>query len=132
MNIKLPILVVVIVLAIFLLGVYLFVFQRQAIAPADFSKQTIKSPSPQGPVFGADDEILKNALNLYIEKKEAGVDFSNGPCLGKVANDWVLDIAHEPRQKIDEDPKNQCQDFSEGKVKHFIEFDPDGKLIRAN
>lgn len=122
----------VIILAIFLSGVYLFVFQRQAVAPTDFSKQTFQSPSLQEPVFQGDDQILKDALNLYIEKKEAGVDFSNGPCLGKVANDWVLDIAHDPRTDIDDNPKNQCVDFREGKVKHFIEFDPEGKLIRAN
>lgn len=131
MNIKLPTLVVVLVLTIFLLGVYLFVFQRQAVAPADFSKPTIASPSPEAFIFEGDDEILKNAFNLYIQKKQQGVDFSNGPCLGKIAQDWVLDIAHEPRIDIDDDPQNQCKDFRDGKVGHFIEFDPQGKLIRA-
>ena len=130
-NIKLPFAVTVTILVIFLLAVYLFVFQRQAVAPSDFSKK-IQSPSPTTFVFEGDDEILKNALNLYVTKKEQGVDFSNGPCLGKIADDWVLDIAHDPRQPVDDKAQNQCKDFKEGKVNHFIELDPDGKLIRSN
>lgn len=78
-----------------------------------------------------DDEALKNALNLYAEQKKKGTDLSNGPCLGAVAPDWVLDIVHNPRQVVDDKEENQCREFREGKARHFIEFDPDGKLIRA-
>lgn len=78
-----------------------------------------------------EDEALKNALNLYIKKKEEGLDFTNGPCLGMVAPDWVLDIAHNPHQSVDDEPENQCADFREGRAHHFIELDPDGQLIRS-
>lgn len=78
------------------------------------------------------DEIFKNALNLYAQKKQAGQDMKNGPCLGKIADDWVLDIAHNPRQAVDNKPENQCADFREGRAHHFIELDPDGNLITAN
>jgi len=77
------------------------------------------------------DDVLKGALNLYIAKKQQGVDFSKGPCLGTIASDWVLDIAHNPRQAIDEKSENQCADFKEGRAHHFIELDPQGNLIGA-
>lgn len=80
--------------------------------------------------FKGNEDAFKNALNLYIKNKQEGTDMTSGPCLGKVAEDWVLDIAHNPRQKIDDDPKNQCSDFRQGLVHHFIELDPDGKLIK--
>lgn len=82
------------------------------------------------PTPSTQDTALKNALNLYAQKKSAGADFSNGPCLGLVAPDWVTDIAHNPRRSIDDDPKNQCADFINGQAHHFIELDPDGKLIK--
>lgn len=78
-----------------------------------------------------EDEALKNALNLYIEKRADGIDFSSGPCLGVVMDDWVLDIAHRPRTAIDDLPENQCADFREGRAHHFIELDSDGQLIRS-
>lgn len=78
-----------------------------------------------------EDVALKNALNLYIKKKEENVDFSNGPCLGIIAEDWVLDIAHNPRVDVDNMPENQCADFREGRAHHFIELDLYGKLIRS-
>lgn len=86
------------------------------------------APSTQTKI---DDEALKNALNLFAEEKKKGTDFSSGPCLGLVAPDWVLDIAHNPRQPIDDKEENQCAEFRNQQAKHFIELDPDGRLIRA-
>ena len=77
------------------------------------------------------DIAFKNALNLYSQKKTEGVDLTNGPCLGNVAPDWVADIAHNPRQSIDDKEENQCADFKNGLAHHFIELDPEGKLIRS-
>ncbi len=79
----------------------------------------------------ANDIAFKNALNLYSQKKTEGVDLSNGPCLGNVAPDWVLDIAHNPRQELDDKEENQCADFKNGLAHHFIELDPEGNLIRS-
>jgi hypothetical protein len=44
---------------------------------------------------------------------------------------WVADIAHDPRQEIDNDPANQCQNFLSGEAQHFVELDPEGNLIQA-
>ena len=78
-----------------------------------------------------EDGMLKNALNLYIQKKEEGVDFSEGPCLGSIGPGWVLDIAHNPRQAVDNEEENQCRQYLTGEAEHFIEMDPEGNLIRT-
>lgn len=122
---------------LFVLSVLTFgLLKKEAQAPTSLSmpptpSSTPKSASASSSLTGRDD-VLRNALNLYLEKKREDIDMTNGPCLGKIAEDWVLDIAHNPRLPVDNDPKNQCQDFIEGKVHHFIELNPDGKLIRSS
>jgi len=129
-NTKLPIIFVIVVIAIFLIIAYLALFQKQAVAPTDLTRLSKPTPATQSPQV--EDKILKNALNLYAQKKQAGVDFSSGPCLGRADNDWVVDIVHNPRQPIDDKPQNQCADFREGRAHHFIELDPDGNLIAVH
>jgi len=76
--------------------------------------------------------IVDLAKKLYQEDKAKGLDFSNGPCLtNKLVDDWVVDVAHNPRQPIDNLPENQCADFRQGKAHHFVELDPNGELIRV-
>lgn len=110
--------------------IFFFSFKK-AVAPTDISQKLTSKPNPSPPKFEGEDEILRNALNLYVKKKEEGVDFSNGPCLGMIAQDWVLDIAHNPRLLIDDKAQNQCADFREGRAHHFIELDEEGNLIRS-
>ncbi len=131
MNIKLPTVAVVVIIFIFLSIAYLAFFQKKAVAPIGTNLPPQSPEVSTSPAAQAEDEILKNALNLYIAKKQAGTDFASGPCLGKVASDWVVDIAHNPRQAIDNKKENQCEDFINGSAHHFIELDPDGKLIRS-
>jgi len=61
----------------------------------------------------------------------AGQDLSNGPCLdNKIIEGWVCDVAHSPRQAVDDDPTNQCQEF--GKTANsFVEVDPSCNFIKA-
>ena len=78
------------------------------------------------------DRAVDAAMQVYVQQKAAGVDFSNGPCIAEEAiDDWSVDIAHNPRQDIDNQPENQCRYYRDGKTHHFVELDPDGKLIRA-
>ncbi|MCR4325144.1 MAG: hypothetical protein NUV69_05690 [Candidatus Curtissbacteria bacterium] len=112
-----------------ILALFLFAYFRISRNDAPEISQQEQSPNTQ---IASQDEALKNALNLYAQKKEAGVDFSNGPCLGIIAEGWVLDIAHNPRQKLDDREENQCKDFLEGSATHFIELDPEGKLLKIN
>ncbi|MDA8218912.1 MAG: hypothetical protein M0Z94_15000 [Dehalococcoidales bacterium] len=77
-------------------------------------------------------EAIRRAMEIYRQRQGEGMDFSNGPCLSQeIVPDWCVDMAHNPRQPADDLPENQCQSFREGRVKHFVELDPDGNLIRA-
>ena len=78
------------------------------------------------------EEAVRRAKELFQQKKAEGMDFSNGPCLSEeIIQDWCADVAHNPRQPVDNLPENQCQSYREGKVHHFVELDPEGNLIRA-
>jgi len=46
-------------------------------------------------------------------------------------SDWVCDVAHSPREAMDDLPENQCLEFREGKAHHFVEVDPNCNFIRA-
>lgn len=77
------------------------------------------------------DKAVHQAQKVYQQKKSLGEDFSSGPCLtNDLLPDWVADIVHNPRQPIDDEPRNHCQAFSEGRAKHFIELDPEGNVVR--
>jgi hypothetical protein len=75
------------------------------------------------------------ARAVYEKERLAGRDFSGGPCLANPLPapnaEWVVDVAHEPRRDVDDDPANQCSAYREGEADHFVELDPDGELIRA-
>lgn len=78
------------------------------------------------------DTAVNQAQNLYDSEKEKGTDFSSGPCLSNsVIPGWVVDIAHSPRKPIDDLPENQCRSYVEGQAKHFVELDPQGKVLRV-
>ena len=76
-------------------------------------------------------DVVAAAKRAHAEAKARGVDMSPGPCLGVVAPDWVADVAHEPRQDVDDEPANQCEAYRTGEVHHFVELDPAGTLIRS-
>jgi len=75
---------------------------------------------------------ISAAKAAYEQAVAAGVDLSAGPCIGNpVIPGWVADVAHDPRQPVDDDLANQCSTYRSGEAKHFIELDPAGNLIRA-
>lgn len=72
-----------------------------------------------------------NPVNAPLERV-----YANGPCLSDKNSDWnitdwVCDVAHNPRQPVDDEPENQCQDFRNGKAHHFVEVDTSCSFIRA-
>ncbi|MFZ6036529.1 MAG: hypothetical protein ACOYUK_05315 [Patescibacteria group bacterium] len=78
------------------------------------------------------DLAVAKAYELYRQAIIDDIDLSDGPCLSNQAiEDWVVDVAHDPRQDVDNDPANQCSGFRSGAAKHFVELDPQGNLIRA-
>lgn len=84
---------------------------------------------------GLDNEIdnaVKKAQDVYKSRKNSGEDFETGPCLSNdLLPDWVVDIAHNPREDLDDLPENQCAAYLEGRAKHFVELDLDGEVIRV-
>jgi hypothetical protein len=79
----------------------------------------------------ADDETIRLAQEAYERAKTDGVDMSRGPCLGVIKPGWVADVAHDPRQDVDDEPVNQCAAYREGDADHFVELDPNGNYLRS-
>lgn len=78
------------------------------------------------------DKAVNQAHKVYQQKKELGEDFTAGECLtNDLLPEWVADIAHSPRQNIDNEPQNQCQAYLEGRATHFVELDPEGNVLRV-
>jgi hypothetical protein len=80
------------------------------------------------------DRAVDMAQAAYDEFVGSGADLSVGPCISESLPrlpDWVVDIAHDPRQSIDDAPENQCQRYRDGEAEHFVELDEDGTLIKA-
>jgi hypothetical protein len=74
------------------------------------------------------------AKAAFAEAQSSGMDLSRGPCIAQRLPglpDWAADVAHDPRQPVDDQPRNQCTSFREGQTHHFVELTPDGRLIRA-
>jgi hypothetical protein len=82
----------------------------------------------------ATDQQLINECKFSCKENIAqGRNVTNGPCiLNQMSNnDWVCDIAHAPRQDIDNLPENQCSAYHDGTAKHFIELTPECEFIKA-
>ncbi len=78
------------------------------------------------------DTAVNQAQHFYDLKEQTQEDLSNGPCLSNaLMPGWVADIAHNPRQEVDNLPENQCSNFLEGQAQHFVELDLEGNLIRV-
>jgi hypothetical protein len=80
------------------------------------------------------DRAVTEAMAAYHEAKANGVNLERGPCIAEQVPsmpDWVVDVAHDPRQPVDEDPANQCARYRAGEAHHFVELSPQGDLLRA-
>lgn len=80
----------------------------------------------------AEQMAIIQCQELFQLKMAEGVDMSPGPCLSNdLIPDWVCDVAHNPRQEMDNDPDNQCSAFEEKKAHHFVELDQSGQVIQV-
>ena len=73
----------------------------------------------------------KNECNSRLNKEE---NLENGPCiLDPITEvpDWICDVAHDPRQPIDNQPENQCSSYREGRAHHFVEVDTNCEVIKT-
>ncbi|MBI3260957.1 hypothetical protein HYZ64_01120 [Candidatus Berkelbacteria bacterium] len=116
-----------------IVGVVLVAVILGAVVLANRSKQRTEASGSQVVAeFKTEKEAaIAAAKGAYAKAKTEGKDLESGPCLGRVFPNWAADVVHEPREQIDNLKENQCKDFIEGTVKHFVELDPQGKVIRA-
>lgn len=85
--------------------------------------------------IGQGGDAKERAKTACIQKcgssLSAGQDLSNGPCLdNKIIEGWACDVAHSPRQAVDDNPANQCSEFGKT-IFNFIEVDPSCNFIKA-
>ena len=80
------------------------------------------------------DKAISAAMIAFHQAQESGKDLTTGPCLAEHLpglSDWAADVAHDPRQPVDNQPANQCSSFQAGQTHHFVELTPEGQLIRT-
>lgn len=76
-------------------------------------------------------KAIEECTALCFKALAEGRDLNKGPCLSnEVAPGWVCDIAHNPRESIDNDPANQCPAYGKT-ANHFVELDPQCNFIRS-
>lgn len=124
------------IIAFLILFILFFLTKQQKVAnaPAETENtqpQSIRKADETEINLKGQEEPFKKALQLVIEKKEAGTDFTNGPCLGSIGDGWVVDLVNDPQTAADDKPQNQCADLKNGKATHFFEFSTEGKLLRV-
>lgn len=71
------------------------------------------------------DEAVAACQDACQQARQQGAQLDDGPCLweGEVDN-WICDVAHNPRTEVDDDPANQCPNYL-NPYEHFVEVDPD-------
>lgn len=83
---------------------------------------------------------INKCTQLCEDALARGIDLSAGPCLSDNnpewdVEKWVCDVAHSPREEIDNLRENQCDEWweahSAGREVHFVEVDPSCNFIRA-
>ena len=80
------------------------------------------------------EQAIAQAQEVYDQARTSGTNLVDGPCIAESLTDlpdWVVDIAHDPREDVDDDPANQCRRYRDGEASHFVELTPEGELIRA-
>jgi hypothetical protein len=80
------------------------------------------------------EKAVDEAQAAFQQVQASGQDLSAGPCISESLPglaDWVADVAHDPRESVDDDPANQCRRYRAGDAQHFVELNVDGQLIRA-
>lgn len=120
MNSKIVGGIVILVLVVLGLGYYMGWFGRGTSGTGSVGKKPSASAT----------DAKTACIQLCQEKLEEDVDLNDGPCLSdEIAPDWVCDVAHNPRQAVDNDPANQCPAYIEGATHYFVEVDPECDFI---
>jgi hypothetical protein len=107
---------------------------RRLLSPALVGVLLLAGCGGGSPGQDVRDRAVNEAMAAFRQAKVDGTDLSRGPCIAEQLPglaDWVADVAHDPRQAVDDVPANQCRRFRNGQAHHFVELDTSGNLIRA-
>ena len=130
-KIDLGIIVLIVILALIVCGVFFAVSKFKEDSWIKDSKGLyVMHGNPDS--VPDDVKVQQNALGcageLYVAEGLKYVNFSS-QCLGTCGN-YAVDIVHVPRTSEDDLKENQCSDYLDGKVKHFIELNSQGQVVR--
>lgn len=85
----------------------------------------------QQDIIDRDKVRAETACILFCKQALDKGSLEEGPCISDdFLEDWVCDVAHSPRQAVDEKPENQCPSFGKT-ANRFVEVDPNCNLIRS-
>jgi hypothetical protein len=91
------------------------------------------NPSYTPPEVAQQQELIQKAQTEFNRFKLTTSQTLSSQCIGTVYlgdAGYAIDLVHIPRTDEDNRPENQCQAYREGTVKHFIELDNDGNVVR--
>lgn len=116
----------------FKLKLFLFIFSIILLLSLVILWFNTEKKEYQPGLSSEDDKAVNQAQLLFSQIKETNTDLSKGPCLtNALMPSWVADLAHNPREPVDNLPENQCKAFIEGSAKHFVELDLNGNVIKV-
>ncbi len=122
------------ILSIFLNSQSCSRFKKQSVLDEEKKKQEMEKSTQEKTIKFKDsrEAAIYKAKKLYQEKSKKDANFNKGPCLSnEIYENWVADIAHNPREPIDNLAENQCAAYLKKTARHIVELDPNGNLIRA-
>src|SRR5438093_8903554 len=70
--------------------------------------------SDSGGGSGDQAKAIAEAKVVFRKAQSKGDDLNAGPCIAQTLPglpDWAADVAHDPRQPVDDQPANQCQSY---------------------
>ncbi len=93
------------------------------------------APAPYENSLSLEKRAIGACIKACQELNASGANMSVGPCAANPLKDypsWVCDVAHNPRQPVDDIRENQCPLYRNGGAGYFIEVTPDCAYIRSN
>jgi len=122
-NYFLVILVIVVILAV----VFVILRVKEDTWIKDSRGIWIKHGNPsETPNYILEQQVI---INCALGKFDDFTGEIDSQCLG-TCGDYAVDIVHIPRTAEDNLAENQCADFRNGKVSHFIELDKERNIVR--
>ena len=123
---------VIAVVSILIVGATAFIYLKSTNdAKVKTEQETATKAQTEAVAFQEErTEQIEYAKKLYTQYKAAGGSFASGPCLAN-GKEWAVDVAHNPRLPIDDDPSYQCSSYTSGQAKYFVELDIEVNVLRA-